>query len=102
MTSPAMRRAAVAVKMAEAQRAMKLRKEYIRAQDGKCCYCGGHFTAENPATFEHIISRSKGGLTVASNGAASCLACNRERGRVNHEAFRRYKQKRAGDANDQR
>ena len=41
----------------------------------KCCYCGGQFSTKelNP---DHVIPRSKGGLTNWENIVTSCYGCN--------------------------
>lgn len=42
--------------------------------DWKCAYCGGEFEE-----IEHIIPRSKGGLTTRNNIVPSCKRCNRKK-----------------------
>ena len=41
-----------------------------------CQYCG----AKGDMTFDHVIPRSKGGLTMWENVVASCSACNLKKG----------------------
>ena len=74
-------------------RRKKLRDKLVEEQGGKCFYCAKPFNQTNPATFEHIIPKSKGGYDTKTNAVASCNACNNERGTANHSAFLRYKQK---------
>ena len=88
-----MHKAHVAVKQAGAIRRKKLAQQAAEDQKGHCIYCNAAFTEKRPPTFEHIVPKSKGGLDVASNCAASCFRCNQERGTANHDAFRRYKQR---------
>lgn len=40
-----------------------------------CQYCGDDFSAPN-LTFDHVIPRSKGGLTTWENVVAACSDCN--------------------------
>ncbi len=41
-----------------------------------CQYCGGH----EDLTFDHVIPRSRGGLTTWDNIVAACSACNFAKG----------------------
>ena len=41
----------------------------------KCCYCGGQFSTRE-LNLDHIIPRSKGGLTSWENIVTSCYSCN--------------------------
>jgi 5-methylcytosine-specific restriction endonuclease McrA len=44
-----------------------------------CQYCGEAFPA-SALTFEHVIPRSKGGLTTWSNIVTACVPCNTAKG----------------------
>lgn len=59
------------------KRAAKLsfRKKILDHWDFTCAYCGA------PAdTLDHVIPRSKGGLTTSENLVACCAKCNRDKG----------------------
>lgn len=47
---------------------------YLR-DDFRCQYCGDHFSAKD-LTFDHVMPRSRGGLTEWSNVVAACSPCN--------------------------
>ncbi|EAU42437.1 putative endonuclease protein [Fulvimarina pelagi HTCC2506] len=42
----------------------------------QCQYCGDH----NDLTFDHVVPRSKGGLTTWENVVAACSPCNLRKG----------------------
>jgi len=44
-----------------------------------CQYCSAGGSAED-LTFDHVVPRSKGGITVWSNVVAACTACNLRKG----------------------
>lgn len=52
----------------------RFRKTIIAAWGGRCAYCD-EVLGRN-ATLDHIIPRSKGGETQATNLVACCLSCN--------------------------
>lgn len=63
-------------------------KQYLRnildkKQNNKCAVC--NCKLENDITFEHIIPRSKGGLTSLPNGKAVHSWCNNYLGVLDHE-----------------
>jgi len=47
---------------------------YLR-DNFSCQYCGQHFPARE-LTFDHVMPRSRGGLTEWSNVVAACAPCN--------------------------
>jgi 5-methylcytosine-specific restriction endonuclease McrA len=51
------------------------KKRLFERDNGKCAYCG-----KDATTVDHVIPRSKGGLTTWENTVASCLKCNRKKG----------------------
>jgi 5-methylcytosine-specific restriction endonuclease McrA len=46
-----------------------------------CQYCGEVF-ASSALTFEHVVPRSRGGLTTWSNIVTACVPCNTRKGNV--------------------
>lgn len=45
----------------------------------RCQYCGGQFKSEE-LTFDHLLPRSRGGLTSWTNIVTACMACNVAKG----------------------
>lgn len=55
---------------------VKFSRESVFTRDKyRCGYCGHKF-ARNELTLDHILPRSKGGLTVWDNVISCCRACN--------------------------
>jgi 5-methylcytosine-specific restriction endonuclease McrA len=69
-----------------------LRTRLAEAQNWKCCFCGCYMHEvhgkRNSVTVEHVIPKSKGGTNEWENLAASCYACNNNRGTKDAEKFR--------------
>src|SRR4051794_20774011 len=61
----------------------KITRRAVFARDGWTCqYCGARTTL----TVDHVIPRSKGGLSTWENIVASCAPCNRRKGdRLPHQ-----------------
>lgn len=59
--------------------------------DNKCFYCGVEFTAQDPATMEHIVPLSRGGSHTKSNITAACGGCNSSKGSKTLEEYRSMK-----------
>jgi 5-methylcytosine-specific restriction endonuclease McrA len=58
---------------------VKFSRVNIYARDGhRCQYCGVKCTTSD-LTYDHVIPRSKGGLTNWGNIVSACYACNREK-----------------------
>ena len=58
---------------------VKFSRVNIYARDGhRCQYCGVKCTTSD-LTYDHVIPRSKGGLTNWENIVSACYACNREK-----------------------
>jgi hypothetical protein len=53
--------------------------ELIARDGGACAWCGAA-PWRRDLTFEHVLPRSGGGVTVAENGLVACRRCNRARG----------------------
>jgi 5-methylcytosine-specific restriction endonuclease McrA len=58
-------------------RPVKFSRVNIYARDGyRCQYCGTTCTTDE-LTYDHVIPRSKGGLTTWDNIVSACYLCNR-------------------------
>jgi 5-methylcytosine-specific restriction endonuclease McrA len=66
---------------------LHLNRRNILARDGHLCqYCGRHFPIQQ-LSLDHVIPRSRGGMTTWENVVCACLTCNvRKGGRTPHEA----------------
>jgi 5-methylcytosine-specific restriction endonuclease McrA len=66
---------------------LHLNRRSILARDGhQCQYCGRHFPIQQ-LSLDHVIPRSRGGMTTWENVVCACLNCNvRKGGRTPHEA----------------
>lgn len=57
-------------------RDVKYSRQTLFERDGyRCAYCGGIFQ-KHELTVDHIIPRSKGGMTTFLNTISSCKSCN--------------------------
>jgi 5-methylcytosine-specific restriction endonuclease McrA len=63
----------------------KITRKAVLARDAyRCQYCGSESSG---MTVDHVIPRSKGGLSVWENIVASCAPCNRKKGNLTpHQA----------------
>ncbi len=60
--------------------AIKFSRKNIFLRDNYTCqYCGKRFEPKD-LTFDHIIPRSRGGITEWSNIVTSCIKCNLKKG----------------------
>ena len=50
----------------------------IERDGSECFYCGKAFTAERPATLEHLVAIAEGGNNHLSNLALADESCNRQ------------------------
>jgi 5-methylcytosine-specific restriction endonuclease McrA len=58
---------------------VKFSRVNIYARDNnRCQYCGVRCTIDE-LTYDHVIPRSKGGLTTWDNIVSACYACNRQK-----------------------
>ena len=58
---------------------VKFSRVDIYARDGhRCQYCGVTCTPDE-LTYDHVVPRSKGGLTTWENIVSACYACNRRK-----------------------
>jgi len=59
---------------------LHLPRRNILARDGhRCQYCDGHLPSPQ-LSIDHVIPRSRGGLTSWENVVCACLACNLKKG----------------------
>ncbi len=57
-----------------------LNRRNVLARDGhQCQYCGRHFPIHQ-LSLDHVLPRSRGGLTTWENIVCACLTCNVKRG----------------------
>jgi len=68
-------------------RSLRLNRHTIFARDEhRCQYCGGRF-GSNELSLDHVVPRSRGGMTTWENVVCACVACNvRKGGRTPQEA----------------
>ncbi len=67
------------------------RIEKLRAlQNNRCFYCGCRCTAEGKhrATLDHLLPRSRGGLSVTANLVLACQECNTDKADLTLEEYR--------------
>jgi 5-methylcytosine-specific restriction protein A len=57
----------------------KLREQVLR-EESLCWLCGKPGTAADPLVADHIVPRSRGGVTTRSNLRAAHASCNAQRG----------------------
>ena len=69
------------------KQSLHLNRRNVLARDGHSCqYCGRHFPIHQ-LSLDHVVPRSRGGMTTWENIVCACLACNvRKGGRTPHEA----------------
>lgn len=72
----------------------------MRKQNGRCAYCDIALSIKGALgwptpTIDHIMPRSKGGVSLLENLCVCCKKCNREKGNMSAEDF---KQKRRDNA----
>jgi len=67
----------------------RFRKTIIAAWSGRCAYCDEPLGRS--ATLDHIIPRSKGGETQATNLVACCLNCNSHKS--SHPVFEWFRER---------
>ncbi len=66
------------------------RKSIHNFTGNSCIYCGN-----NSESIDHVIPRSKGGLSITENCVPACLSCNGDKSDV--EAFYWYRRQRFYD-----
>jgi 5-methylcytosine-specific restriction endonuclease McrA len=66
---------------------LHLNRRNVLARDEHLCqYCGHHFPI-HLLSLDHVVPRSRGGMTTWENVVCACLACNvKKGGRTPHEA----------------
>ena len=66
---------------------LRFNRRNVFARDGNVCqYCGRHFPTSE-LSLDHVVPRSRGGVTSWENIVCACVACNvRKGGRTPHEA----------------
>jgi len=78
----------------------RLRFNLWQNQSGKCVYCGrqtwilGRHKAGSKdlqATLEHVIPACDGGTNQPNNLVCSCTQCNKHRGHMPHDVFKKVR-----------
>lgn len=64
------------------QRTHFSKRAVYRRDNFQCMYCGAHGT---PIDIDHIVPRSRGGVSSWENCVVSCIVCNRRKGRRTRE-----------------
>ena len=54
------------------------RKNILVRDENQCQYCANHFQ-EKDLTIDHVIPKSKGGISVWNNVVAACKPCNQKK-----------------------
>jgi 5-methylcytosine-specific restriction endonuclease McrA len=69
------------------KQSLHLNRRNVLARDGHLCqYCGRHFPIHQ-LSLDHVIPRSRGGMSTWENVVCACLGCNvRKGGRTPREA----------------
>lgn len=77
-----------------AEPVVRFSRANVYARDGYACqYCGGSFPASR-LTFDHVMPRSRGGVTSWTNIVTACSDCNRRKAdRTPDEARMRLRSK---------
>lgn len=73
---------------------VRFSRQNVFYRDGGCCqYCGVKLT-RSQITFDHVLPRSRGGITNWDNIVISCMPCNSRKGnRTPEEAEMRLRKK---------
>ena len=66
------------------------RKSLHEFTSKSCLYCG-----KNSESIDHVVPRSKGGLTITENCVPACLSCNGSK--TDNDAFEWYRRQRFYD-----
>ena len=74
------------------------RKNIFLRDDYTCQYCGGKFDTKN-LTWDHIIPKSRGGITEWTNIVTSCIRCNLQKSDKLPEEVRMFPRKRPSRPN---
>ena len=63
------------VRMPHTRHVPVTRRGVLRRDEFRCCYCG-----KGASTIDHVLPRSRGGMTSWENCVAACLRCNHRKG----------------------
>jgi 5-methylcytosine-specific restriction endonuclease McrA len=76
------------------RRSLRLNRHTVLARDGHCCqYCGRRYPT-GQLSLDHVIPKSRGGMTTWDNVVCACLSCNvKKGGRTPQEARMNLKRK---------
>ena len=65
--------------MANWARLQRVRKRILKAQGGRCKYCGCTLSRDT-ATLDHVVPKCLGGSGLQTNLVVACKPCNAKKG----------------------
>jgi len=75
-------------------RSLRLNRHTVFARDGHCCQYCGHRLPPSQLSLDHVLPRSRGGLTTWDNVVCACVTCNvKKGGRTPQEAHMKLHRK---------
>ena len=63
----------------------KATRSYLRSRDGDVCYYCNAYLKEKALTIDHKLALSLGGTNDLSNLVLSCVDCNNEKSKIEHD-----------------
>ena len=66
---------------------LRIIRNFKNTHEHKCKYCGKAITERDDLTVDHVVPRSKDGITTNKNLVICCYGCNQSKGRIDVERF---------------